>query len=140
MIEELYWHRQLRNFKKALGVLTRIIRQIEKEGLNETLKLASILSFTQNFTLAIYCMLAFFQDQGDVYLEPGKMIIRLAFRRGLIEDGDVWMNMLKMYKKQDEAYLKPTADMIAKKTIKNFYPVFLKLLKTLDEYKLRIQT
>lgn len=137
MIKELRWHRRLNNFKKALALLGRIVDRAKQEGKSETIELASLLSFKQNFILAIDCMMEFFTYQGDVYLEPGKMIIRLAFRRGLIEDGETWMDMLKAYEQHGLSYHQTIADMIFSKTISVFYPVFLKLSQELEQQRLQ---
>lgn len=137
MIKELRWHRRLKNFKQALTLLGRIVNRSKQEGKSETVKLAALLSFKQNFILAIDCMMEFFKYQGDVYLEPGKMIIRLAFRRGLIEDGETWMDMLKAYEQHGLSYHQTIADKISSKTVSIFYPVFLKLSQELEQHRLQ---
>ncbi len=137
MTKELPWHQRLKNFKKALDLLTRIVDQLKNHGKTEIIELASLLSFTQNFTLAIDCMIKFFTYQGDVYLEPGKMIIRLAFRRGLIEDGEIWMDMLKTDEQEKMIYEKSAIEKTSAKIIEVFYPVFLKLYQALEKRKLR---
>ncbi len=135
MTKEILWYRRLENFKKAFALFTRIVNQSEKDGQNEIIELAAILSFTQNFTLATDCLLKFFEDQGEIYLEPGKKIIRLAFRRGLIENGEIWMRMLETHKKEDTVFQKKIAQEISKEIIENFYPELLKLCKKLIDRK-----
>jgi nucleotidyltransferase substrate binding protein (TIGR01987 family) len=57
----------------------------------------------------------------------------LAFRRGLIEDGEGWMNMIESRKKTTHTYNKDMADEIAAAILNQYYGLFKKLHHTMGE-------
>lgn len=133
------WHETLNRFKKALDRLSKVVYHAKKSS-SEISKLALALTFSQNFTLATQCMIKFFEDQGDLYLEPGKKIIRLAFRRGLLDDGEIWMEMLKIQNNKNKMYHREITQLATKKIIKRYHPALLKLYGTLKQEKQKSRT
>jgi nucleotidyltransferase substrate binding protein (TIGR01987 family) len=89
---DIRWIQRFDNFTKAVKQLTRFIG---KEDLNEMEEQGLIQSFEYTYELAWTLMKDFFEDQGESNVMGSRDAFRLAFKRGLIEEGDIWMSMIK---------------------------------------------
>lgn len=122
---DIRWQQRLENYKKALDKLTqatilaknRVLSDLEKQGL--------IKSFEFTHELAWNVMKDFLQYQGKANLIGSRDATREAFKDGLIEDGDNWMDMIKSRNLTSHTYQQATADEIAEKTINIYHPLFV---------------
>jgi nucleotidyltransferase substrate binding protein (TIGR01987 family) len=90
--QDIRWIQRLDHFSKALAQLTRFI---EKGELNELEKQGLIQSFEYNYELAWNVIKDLFEAQGETNTLGSRDAFRLAFKRNLIEEGEVWMEMIK---------------------------------------------
>lgn len=130
---DIRWIQRFSNFNKALQQLSRFI---EKGELNELEKQGVIQSFEYCYELAWNTIKDFYESQGEMGIQGSRDAIRLAFRRGLIENGDTWMDMIKSRTLTSHTYNEDVAEAIAQAIFDQYYPAFLKLqekLKQLEE-------
>jgi nucleotidyltransferase substrate binding protein (TIGR01987 family) len=81
----------------------------------------------------------FYENQGETGIQGSRDAIRLAFRRGLIENGDMWMKMIKSRTRSSHTYNEDTAQQIATDIVDNYYQEFIDLRSKLNELKAKEQ-
>ena len=122
MTEDIRWKQRFDNFTKALQQLTRFV---EKGELNEFELQGLIQCFEYNYELAWNTMKDIFEDQGEKGIMGSRDAIRLAFRRGLIDDGEIWMEMVKGRTLTSHTYNEDVAQLVAHNIIGPFYGAFV---------------
>ncbi len=90
--KDIRWIQRCRNFNKAFSQLKKFI---EKKELNELEEQGLIKSFEHTCELAWNTLKDFFEYQGNNEINGSRDAINLAFSRGIIKDGEGWMNMFK---------------------------------------------
>jgi nucleotidyltransferase substrate binding protein (TIGR01987 family) len=71
----------------------------------------------------------FYESQGETEIQGSRDAFRLAFKRGLIENGEIWMEMVKSRALTSHTYNEDTAVEISIAIISNYYPEFIALHK-----------
>jgi len=85
---DIRWIQRFKHYTKVLGQLTRFI---ENGALNELEQQGLIQAFEYTYELAWNTLKDYFESQGDTGIYGSRDAFRLAFRRGLIENGETWM-------------------------------------------------
>jgi len=144
------WEQRFSNFRKALKKLTDAIHFIEKdlkdlgkdidnheveEVMDEIVKEALIQRFEYTHELAWNVMKDFLSEKGLMSLYGSKDSSREAFKTGLIENGNVWMEMIKSRNKTSHTYNEETARDIYSRILNEYYPAFLSFEKKMSEIK-----
>jgi nucleotidyltransferase substrate binding protein (TIGR01987 family) len=124
MAEDIRWKQRLDNYSKALRQLTRFI---EKGDLNEFEQQGLIQCFEYTYELAWNCIKDVFEAQGEVGIIGSRDAFRLAFKRGLIENGEIWMEMIKSRVLTSHTYNEDVAEDISSKIVTQYYPEFIRL-------------
>lgn len=118
---DVRWIQRLNHFSKALGQLTKFI---QKGDLNEFEKQGLIQSFEYTFELAWNTLKDYFEAQGETEIHGSRDAFRLAFKRGLFEDGEVWMAMISSRALTSHTYNEDVAEKIAADITVRYYPEF----------------
>ena len=92
MQNDTRWKQRFYNYQKAISQLTKFI---EKGELNELEEQGIIKAFEYTYELAWKVIKDYYEEQGEVSIQSSRDALRLAFQRGLITDGDNWMQMIK---------------------------------------------
>ncbi len=124
MTQDIRWKQRLHNFSKALRQLTKFI---EKGELNELEQLGLIQSFEYTYELAWNTIKDLFEEQGQTDILGSRDAFRLAFKRGLIENGDTWMEMITSRRLTSHTYSEDIAEEIANSITTEYYPEFVML-------------
>jgi len=130
--QDIRWIQRFNNFEKALSQLTKFI---EKGNLNEFEKQGLIQAFEYTYELAWNTLKDYFEGQGDVNILGSRDAFRLAFKRGLIENGETWMKMIASRIATSHTYNENVAEEIAKDTENLYYGEFVKLYEKLKVIK-----
>lgn len=130
--QDTRWIQRFTHFSKALRQLTKFI---EKGELNELEQQGLIQSFEYNYELAWNMLKDYFEAQGDIDIHGSRDAFRLAFKRGLIEDGEVWMEMIQSRTMTAHTYNEDIADEIAASIVNLYFSEFEKLRNTMDALK-----
>ena len=130
--KDIRWIQRFNNFNKALSQLTKFI---EKGELNEMERQGLIQSFEYNYELACDTLKDYFEAQGETNIFGSRDVFRLAFKRGLIENGEIWMQMITSRILTSHTYNEDTAEKIAKDTETIYYDEFVKLRAKLEALK-----
>ena len=82
----------------------------------------------------------FYENQGETGIQGSRDAIRMAFKRGLIVEGEIWMKMIKSRVLTSHTYNEDTADKIVMEIGNVYYHEFLKLHETFTGFKKKAQT
>ena len=129
MNEDIRWKQRFSNYKKALAQLTKFIDQDE---LNELEKQGLIKAFEYTHELAWNLLKDYLQDQGIQNITGSKDSVREAFKVGLIEDGESWMDMIKDRNQTVHTYNESTAEAIATNIQTRFFALFVTLCEKMQ--------
>ena len=86
-----------------------------------------IKSFEYTYELAWNTMKDFYESQGESNLQGSRDVIRLAFKRGLLEDGQGWMDMVDSRIQTVHTYDEEIAKKVIKAIFEKYSDLFLKL-------------
>lgn len=132
---DIRWHQRLLNFDKALSELEEAVNLASKRKLTKLEEQGLIQAFEYNYELAWNSLKDFYQAQGDVDIQGSRDTFRLAFKRGLIEDGKLWMEMIQSRILTSHTYNESTAAIVADKILHAYYPAFIRLNRELNKLK-----
>ena len=132
--KDIRWIQRFKNFTKALGQLSKFI---QKGDLNELEKQGLIQAFEYTYELAWNTIKDYFEDQGETGIHGSRDAFRLAFRRGLVENGQAWMDMIKSRTLTTHTYNEEVTEAIANAVITIYYTEFKLLENTLEKIKNR---
>ena len=91
-VQDIRWIQRFNHFTKALGQLKKFI---QKGKLNELEEQGLIQAFKYTYELAWNTLKDYLESQGETEIHGSRDSFRLAFQRGLIEDGETWMDMVR---------------------------------------------
>lgn len=74
----------------------------------------------------------FYEGQGETGIQGSRDAIRMAYSRGLIKDGNKWMNMVQSRIRTAHTYDEETADEIADEIVHSYYDLFITFQKTME--------
>lgn len=127
---DIRWKQRFTNYQKALRQLNKFL---EEKNLNELEEQGLIQAFEYTYELAWNVIKDYFSYQGTNEITGSRDAFRIAFNRGLIDNGAVWMNMIESRIKSSHTYNEEVAKeiLIAIKT--KYIEEFIKLEKTLNK-------
>ena len=128
--QDVRWKQRFANFEKALKQLAKFI---EKEELNELEEQGLIQCFEYTHELAWNVMKDFLTFEGIQNIIGSRSATREAFNKGLVEEGQVWMDMIDSRNESVHTYNEETADKIVHKIRQVYFfeiSNFSKKLKT----------
>ncbi len=128
MEEDIRWKQRYSNYQKAFEQLTEFIR---RENLNKFEEQGLIQAFEYTYELAWNVMKDYFEYQGEQMISGSRDAFRLAFKRGLISDGELWMDMIASRIKSSHTYHEETAKEIVGKIKKQYFDLFSKFYNTM---------
>ena len=126
---DIRWKQRFENYTKAVEQMTRFI---EAGELNEMEEQGLIQSFEYTYELAWNTLKDFFEEQGETQVMGSRDAFRLAFKRGLVEEGEIWMDMIKSRALTTHTYNEVTAKAIAQSIRGAFFAQFVKLRVRLE--------
>ena len=132
-LEDIRWEQRFSNYKKAVEQLGRFVRKgkqlsdMEKQGL--------IKAFEYSFELGWNTLKDYLEFQGTHGISGSRDTIREAFRTGLIEDGNAWMDMFKSRNQTVHTYNETTADEVVKTILSGYWELFIALEKKMNAFK-----
>jgi nucleotidyltransferase substrate binding protein (TIGR01987 family) len=127
---DLRWQQRFANYQKALAQLTKFI---ERETLNELEEQGLIKAFEYTYELSWNLLKDYFQYQGNANTIAGSRdAIRLAFKVGLIADGEGWMDMIENRNLTSHIYNESVAQEIASNIRNRFFSLFIALRDTMQ--------
>ena len=121
--QDIRWKQRFSNYQKALSQLEKFII---KDDLNELEEQGLVQAFEYTYELAWNVMKDYFTyEQADENITGSRDAIRLAFKRGLVSDGENWMDMIVSRVKSSHTYNEETATEIVEKILNSYFNLFV---------------
>lgn len=105
------------------------------EGVSELEAQGLIQRFEFTHELAWNVLKDYFEYQGNIDITGSRDATREAFNKGLIDDGDGWMEMIKSRNKSSHTYNEETAKEIVNNVVEWYYGLFLSFKDRMTELK-----
>jgi nucleotidyltransferase substrate binding protein (TIGR01987 family) len=121
MDKDTRWKQRLQNYKKALSTLENAVELAALRDLSDLEKQGLIQGFEVTFELAWNVMKDYLEEQGITGIIGSKNAIRHAFNKNLIEDGQIWMNMLHSHNLAAHSYDEETAKNLTLAVMGSYY-------------------
>lgn len=130
--KDIRWEQRFSNYSKALNQLTEGLTiedpsDLEKEGI--------IQRFEYTFDLAWKTLKDYLKLQGYTDITGSRDTFREAFSLGLIEDGDIWMEMIESRNLTPHTYNEETASEILESIRDDYFSLFRALQSRLEQEK-----
>ncbi|WP_461255972.1 nucleotidyltransferase substrate binding protein [Treponema sp. R80B11-R83G3] len=122
--EDIRWKQRFYNYKKALATLKSAVELAATRNLTDLEKQGMIQGFEFTFEMAWNLMKDYLDEQGIIGIVGSKGAVRHALNQGLIEDGQIWMDMIRDRNLAAHTYDEKIADDLAEAIIKNYYLQF----------------
>ncbi len=133
--QEDRWIQRANSFERALARLRSAVKLAEQRELSDLEAQGLIQGFEYTHELAWKTLKNFLEAQGTVNLYGSRDTTRAAFRNGLIENGETWMDMVDKRNLTSHTYDEETAAQVVT-TIRNaYFAEFEKLLVRLQQLK-----
>lgn len=144
---DIRWEQRFSNFNKALLKLSEAVDYIKtnlakneikleidstEKVLEEIIKEGLIQRFEYTYEMAWNVMKDYAYYQGNSEIGGSRDAIRYAFSSNLIENGEMWMEMIKSKIKTSHTYNEVTANEIYIKIIEEYHLAFLEFQKTME--------
>ena len=126
-MQDIRWKQRFDNYEKAFRELKESVELANDRLLTKLEKQGVIQGFEYTHELAWNVLKDYLEFQGIVGLIGSRDTAREAFKRGLIVNGDVWMEMIKSRNLTSHAYDQETAETIYAAILSRFFPEFQQL-------------
>jgi nucleotidyltransferase substrate binding protein (TIGR01987 family) len=131
--QDIRWKQRFDNFCCAYANLhdavklsqTRTLSKLEEQGL--------IQSFEYTHELAWKVLKDYLEEQGFTDIIGSKNATRIAFKEGLIQQGEVWMAMIEARNQTSHSYNLEIAAAVSEKVRHAYYPVFSDFVKAFQK-------
>jgi len=125
--QDIRWLQRFANYQRALGQLTRAVLLAKERPLSELERQGLIQAFEFVFELAWNLLKDYFLYQGNPGITGSRDAIRTAFKQGLVEDGEGWMEMIKSRNQTAHTYNESIAIEIAERILTRYQLLFVRL-------------
>jgi nucleotidyltransferase substrate binding protein (TIGR01987 family) len=129
MPPDIRWQQRFANFCQALDQLETFFQPPE---LNERERQGLIKAFEYCFELGWNTLRDLLMAEGNADLIGSRDTLRLAFRVGLIRDGESWLRMVQDRNLTSHTYNRVTAEQVSGQVALSHLPCFRELRQTLE--------
>ena len=129
--QDVRWQQRFNNYQKALSQLTKFI---QPKSLNDLEEQGLIQSFEYTHELAWKTLADFIKNKGNAEIYGSKDATREAFALELIDDGAIWMDMIKSRNMTSHTYNEETTKEIVQAIINKYHNAFILLQQKLKSF------
>lgn len=129
---DIRWKQRLANYRKAFGRLDDAVLLSRQRDLSDLERQGLIQAFEFTHELAWNLMKDWFDYQGNFQISGSRDATREAFRMGLIQDGETWMEMIRSRNQSSHTYNPETAAEIAGAIDARYWVAFRLFLDSMD--------
>jgi len=129
---DLRWKQRLQNYKKAFAVLEKAVELANTRELTDLEKQGFIQGFEFTFELAWNVMKDYLEEQGIIDIVGSKAAVKNAFQNGLIDEGQIWMDMVESRNISSHSYDEETANKIIEQIKYIYFLHFQKFLNKME--------
>lgn len=147
---DIRWEQRFSNYRKALKQMTKAIDlikvdksfdvdDIKKSDILDIIKEGLIQRFEYTHELALNVIKDYSEYQGNTSIRGSRDSTREGFKMRLITEAEKWMDMIKSRNGTSHTYNKETAEEIVELIINDYYDLFLKFEKVMEQLKTGIK-
>ncbi|MBF0136420.1 MAG: nucleotidyltransferase substrate binding protein [Magnetococcus sp. DMHC-1] len=126
-MKDIRWKQRFDNFDRAF-VLLREVQEQGMDSLSRLEKEGAIQRFEFVFEMAWKTLKDYLEEQGVVFKEASpRKVIKEAFSVGILEDAQVWMEMLQHRNLLSHTYDSKTFDAALREVADRYFPAFDRL-------------
>ena len=126
-MQDIRWKQRFNNFKRALIKLTDAIQLSQTRPLSELEQQGLIQGFEFVHELAWNVLKDFLEYDGIQNIVGSRSTVREAFKRGILKDGQVWIDMIESRNLSSHTHNADTATLLVNDILTAYYPAFLRL-------------
>ncbi len=115
--QDIRWQQRFNNYSKALTQLRQAVQLAAQRPLSKLEDQGMIQAFEFTHELAWNTLKDFLENRGVQNLYGSKDTTREAFKTGLIENGQVWMDMIQSRNLTSHTYNETTAAQIILRSV-----------------------
>ena len=134
---DVRWKQRLANYRRAFKQLSAAVDLAETRPLSELERQGLIQVFEFTHELAWNVMKDYFAYQGNTAITGSRDAAREAFNKGLVEDGEGWMEMIQSRNQTAHTYNERVAAEIATRITSRYRRLFRQLLERMEELESR---
>jgi nucleotidyltransferase substrate binding protein (TIGR01987 family) len=128
MTQDIRWKQRFDNFARAFHDLSAEVALRKSRELSRLEEKGLIQSFEMTHELAWNVLKDYLEaEAGTTGLLGSKDTTREAFKRGLIDEGEIWMDMIKSRNLTSHVYDETTARKVVDDICSCFHPCFVAL-------------
>ncbi|WP_142810898.1 nucleotidyltransferase substrate binding protein [Tepidiphilus olei] len=127
MVDDVRWKQRFENFQRALNQLSAAVRLSETRPLTDLEKQGLIQGFEFTHELAWNVLKDYLEMEGIQGLVGSRSTVREAFKRGLVRDGEIWMDMIEKRNLSSHTYNQSVAEAIVSAVVERYHGAFLEL-------------
>lgn len=131
---DIRWQQRFANYRKALARLTEAIELRKQRELTQLERQGLVQAFEFTHELAWNTLKDFAEFKGAIGLMGSRDATRTAFKIGLIEDGESWMEMIESRNLSTHTYDEEKALEIEGRVASTYYPLFRQLAIRLEAH------
>jgi nucleotidyltransferase substrate binding protein (TIGR01987 family) len=130
--QDIRWKQRFENYKNAFKVFKEAVLEIKNPSNLE--KEGTIQRFEFSHELAWKVMKDFLSDQGIQGIIGSKDATRLAFQNEIIEDGEIWMEMIESRNQTVHTYHANILEVQYLKITTLYFPLFEKFYSKMKTF------
>lgn len=127
MTLDIRWKQRFDNFERALRQVSQAMALKAQRPLSELEQQGLIQGFEFTHELAWNVLKDYLEMEGIQGLIGSRSTVREAFKRGLLMDGEVWMDMIEKRNLSIHTYNQAVASTVVAAIAERYYPAFCEL-------------
>jgi nucleotidyltransferase substrate binding protein (TIGR01987 family) len=133
MTQDIRWQQRFNNFNRALKQLTAAVELSAQREFTELEKQGVIQGFEFVHELAWNVLKDLLEFEGIQGIVGSRGTVREAFKRGLLTDGELWLDMIDKRNLTSHTYNAELAQDMVNTIVHSYYPSFVALQLKLQQ-------
>lgn len=133
MTQDIRWQQRFDNFNRALKQLTAAVELAAQREFTQLEKQGVIQAFEFVHELAWNVLKDLLEFEGIQGIVGSRGTVREAFKRGLLAEGELWLDMIDKRNLTSHTYNAELAQDMVNTIIHGYYPSFMALQQTLQQ-------
>lgn len=125
LMQDIRWTQRFSNFDRALKKLTEAVALSKTRELSELEQQGLIQGFEFVHELGWNVLKDFLEYDGIQNITGSRTATREAFKQGILQDGQVWIDMIESRNLSSHTYNEDTAMRLVGDILTRYYPAFL---------------
>ena len=127
MTQDIRWKQRLDNYNRVLSQLSAAVHLAAERPLSELEKQGVIQGFEFVHELAWNLLKDFLEYEGIQGLVGSRSTVREAFKRGILTDGELWLDMITKRNLTSHTYQAELAQRMVTTILEQYHPSFVAL-------------